>query len=116
MKPFLNRLARFKVISWLFGASALFVISGTLWAYAALRGVRGPLILHYSSASGIGEIGGLWGLLKMGVAGLLVVIVNFFLALELEERDSFFGRFVAATTVLLSVLIFIGFAAIISVN
>ena len=44
------------------------------------------------------------------------VIVNFFLALELEARDWFLGKIVAAATLVLSVLIFIAFAAIISVN
>ena len=52
----------------------------------------------------------------MGFLGVAVVFMNFFLATDLEDRDWFLGKFTAAATLGFAALIFIGFAAIISVN
>lgn len=105
-----------RIVSGIFLASFIFVLGGTLWAYFALRGVSGPLILHFNNLAGINQIGGLAELIWMGVTGLTIVVISFRVALELEARDWFLGKLLAATTLLVGILIFIGFAAIISVN
>jgi hypothetical protein len=44
------------------------------------------------------------------------VIVDFFIALDLEARDNVLGKIVAAVTLIMAVLLFLAFAAIINVN
>ena len=116
MQAFLRKLLRFRVTSALFLVSLILVLGSSLWAYGALRKIHGPIIVHFSSLGGIDQIGEIWDLLRIGVLGLVVISINFFIAFELEERDWFLGKLTAAVTVFLSLLIFIGFAAIISVN
>lgn len=87
-----------------------------MWAYSALRDVQGPLIIHFNNFVGINQIGSLTVLLGVGAVGAVAVLINFFIALELEARDRFLGKLVVAATLLFSILLFISFAAIISVN
>lgn len=90
---------------------------GTVWAYYALRRVGGtPLILHFDDLSGITSVGSLGTLLFMGMFSIGIVIVNYFIALELDLRDRFLGKFAAAITFVFALLIFLAFAAIINVN
>jgi len=111
-----EKIAKFKITSALFGASFALILGGTLWAYGALRSVKGLLILHYSNTSGIDYIGSFEELFKISAIGAIAICMNFILALELEERDMFLARLLAGASVFIGLLIFIGFAAIISVN
>jgi len=111
-----KKILKAKLLSAIFAASLGFVVGGSIWAYAMLRGVPGPIILHFNNISGISSIGSVFDLFLISITAAAMVIVNFFLALELEARDWFLGKIVAAATLVLSVLIFIAFAAIISVN
>ncbi len=111
-----QKVAKFKVIGFIFLASLLFVLGGTIWAYFALRGIVPPLIIHFNDLVGINQIGSVIDLLMVGGTGVIFVLINFLLALELEERDIFGGKILAAATLFFAILIFIGFAAIISVN
>ncbi len=85
-------------------------------AYFALRDVSPPLIVHFNNALGINQIGGLKDLAAVAVFGLVALIFDFLLSLELDERDPFLGKLTAAVGLFLAILIFIGFSAIISVN
>jgi hypothetical protein len=76
----------------------------------------GPLILHFNDTIGITAIGSFASLLLMGILGMVIVIVNFFVALGLEARDKVLGKIVAVMTLVLAVLLFLAFAAIIKVN
>lgn len=105
-----------KVMGAAFLASALFVVGGWAWAYAVLRNTTQPLIIHFNSEQGITRIGNFADLTAIGILGIVIVIVNCPLAFNLEERDRFLGKLVTAATLFLSILIFIGFAAIINVN
>lgn len=99
-----------------FGLSLSLVAGGWLWAWLYLRKIEQTLILHFNSLSGINLVGGVRELAGFGILALVVVAVNFVLALALEERDWFLGKLLAAATLAFAALIFIGFAAIISVN
>lgn len=112
----LRRISRSKVLSAVFLTSFGLVSAATIWAYVATKGVGGPIVVHFNNVSGINQIGTFIDLLLVGITAAIAVIVNFFLALELEKRDWFLGKIVAAVTLFLSILIFIAFAAIISVN
>ena len=104
------------MVSGIFAVSLLFVLGGWLWAYLTLRKIAEPLILHFNSISGITQIGNLRDIANIAVLGLITIFVDFWLAIELEERDRFLGKLLAAGGLFLSILIFIGFAAIIGVN
>jgi len=112
----LGKILKFRLVSVLSAASLAFVLGGSVWAYFALRGTSTPLVLHFNDISGISQIGGIGDLLWFGATGLVVVLVNFFVALELEARDWFWGKLLATATLVFALLLFIGFAAIISVN
>jgi len=96
--------------------SAVLVIGGWLWAFLKLREIETPVVIFYNSVQGVTRSGEVGEFLKVLVFGLLVILINFFISAELEERSRFWGRLGSVFTVFLSVLIFIYFAAIISVN
>ena len=97
--------------------SLVFVASGFIWAEVALRAIQnGPLILHFDDIQGITAIGGLGRFDFIGVMGLAIVILNYLIALELDRRDAFLGKLASVVTLIFALLLFIGFAAIISVN
>lgn len=107
---------RYKEIILEFTLSALFVSGGAVWAYFALRGIKEPLILHFSSYTGINQIGTLSNLLGVAWTGAVIVALNAMIASALELRHKPLARAVGLTTIFLSALLFIGFVAIISVN
>lgn len=97
-------------------AGAAFVVGGAAWAYVRLKDIPVYLILHYSRDAGIDHSGSLLDVLGMVSFGGLVVLVNTLLAYRLDERSWLLGKLVAAGTVIVTGLIFIGIAAIISAN
>lgn len=109
-------ILKFRAISSIFLFNFALVLGGTLWAYFSFRNASGPVIIHFNNLTGINVIGSYWSLISFGATGLVIIFINFIIAIELEERDRFLGKLVTATTVLLSSLIFIALAAIISVN
>jgi len=111
-----KKAAKFRIVSAAFALCFLFVAGGWLWAYIAFRNINQPLILHFNNYAGITRIGDLADLTYPGILGLVVIFINFLIAFNLEERDWFLGKLMAAATLSFSILIFIGFAAIISVN
>ncbi len=111
-----KKFVRFKAVSSVFLLSFLFVIGGWLWAFFALRNISQPLIIHFNNFLGITQIGGLNDLTVVALFGAISLILDFLLALELEERDWFLGKLTAAFGLFFSILLFIGFVAIISVN
>ncbi|MDO8536789.1 MAG: hypothetical protein Q7R94_00915 [bacterium] len=110
-----KKVVKFRSISFIFLTSFLLIAGGCLWAYIVLHNSSVPLILHFNDM-GINQIGSFWEILWIGITGIVMAIINFGIALELEERDWFWGKVLAAGTLLLGVLIFAGLAAIISVN
>ncbi len=113
MKQFFGKL-RLNLL--IFIVALIFVLAGWFWSYLALREATLPLILHFSNFSGINQVGYVWDLSKVALFGTVVVALNFLITRELEKRDRFLSRLTSAVTLFLGILIFIYFAAIISVN
>lgn len=111
-----ERLIRQKIVGISFLAGFLLIAGGFLWSFLSLRGLAEPFIIHWNAARGINQIGGLMDLIIMGAFGELVIIANFFIALELDVRDRFLGKLVAAATLFFAFLLFLTFRAIIAVN
>ena len=98
-------------------ASFVFVVGGLFWMLGAFTdAASGPFILHFNDMNGITATGTFMDLLLMGILGLAIVIMNFFVALELEGRDAVLGKIVATMTLIFAILLFLAFAAIIKVN
>ena len=113
----IKKVSTYRLVGLLSLASFLFAAGGFFWAVAALSGsASGPLILHFNDMQGITSIGDFNGLLLMGILGLVIVITNFFIALDLESRDNVLGKIVAVITLIMAILLFLAFAAIIKVN
>jgi len=111
-----GKIVKFKTVSLLCLIGVVFIAGGTLWAYYALRGASGLLIVHHNNIQAINNVGRAEDVVKIGMTGLVAAILDFFIALELETRDKILGKVVAAACLFSGILIFIGFAAIISVN
>lgn len=112
----MEKIFKYKIPNFAFFVSLASILGGWLWAFFALRKVTTPLIILFDSTTGINQVGYAADLTRVGIFGLLVVIVNFLISIELERRIPFWGRLTSFITIFLGILIFIYFAAIISVN
>jgi hypothetical protein len=118
MKPLSQKFLEHRVVTSLFGVALVFVLGGFLWAVIALMPIAHsiPLILRFNDVDGITNVGGMGQIIFMGFFGVLVVGMNYAIALEFDVRRPFFGKFLAGMTLAFAVLLFLAFAAIISVN
>lgn len=103
--------------------SLAFVVGGFFWAYGKLSGENmvwnggaGPFILHFDNINGITATGNFGQIVLMGVLGAIMVILNFLVAMALEERDHIIARVMTGATLLMAVLLFLSFIAILNVN
>jgi hypothetical protein len=113
----IEKVKKYRLVSLLSLASFAFAVGGFFWALGALGGAAsGPLILHFNDMQGITSIGSFGNILWMGALGIAIVVINFFIALDLEARDNVLGKIVAAMTLAMAILLFLAFAAIIKVN
>ena len=109
---------RHKFVVVLSFVSFLLSLGGFLWAIVVLRGASRvtPLILHFNDVQGITQTGGMDLLIFMGIVGAIITATNGLLALAFDERDAAIGKFIAILNLVFSILLFIAFASIISVN
>lgn len=113
----IKKIVRHRLVSLLSLASLAFAAGGFFWALGALQDISsGPVILHFNDMQGITSIGNVWSIVLMGVLGISIVIMDFFVALELDMRDGVLGKIVATMTLVMAILLFLAFAAIIKVN
>lgn len=115
LDTFVERAKRYPLIGMLCGSAFVIILLAQGLALFFLRGESDTLVLRFTK-SGIDQFGNLWQLEGYGLIGLVVVAMNYCIAIELEERDWFWGKFVAAVTLGLAILLFVAFRAIISVN
>ena len=113
----IKKISQYRLVSLLSLASLAFSAGGFFWALGALSGsMSGPVILHFNDMQGITHVGTFTDIILMGVLGIIVVVIDFFVALDLEARDNVLGKIVAVTTLVMAILLFLSFAAIINVN
>ena len=113
----IDKIKKYRLVSLFSLASLAFAAGGFFWAFGALQGATSNLlILHFNDMAGITNIGSFGDIVMMGILGIAMVIVNFFVALGLEERDNVLGKIVAVVTLVMAILLFLAFAAIIKVN
>ncbi|HVN26127.1 MAG TPA: hypothetical protein VMT99_00535 [Candidatus Paceibacterota bacterium] len=113
----LQKAIRYRAVSGLALLSLVFVAGGSAWAYASLLASgTGPYIMHFNDMTGITSVGDATPVAFAGVLGVIVVLMNFFIALEFEQRDGFLGKVLAGGTLIFAVLLFLACAAILNVN
>ena len=119
----IGKIARHRSISIIFLLSFLLVVGGFFWAYGKLSGEAmvwnegaGPFILHFNLFDGITATGDFSGIVSMGVLGAVIVILNFFIGMALEERDRTLSLAFAGATLAMAILLFLSFVAILNVN
>jgi hypothetical protein len=111
-----EKIKKYKLVSGLLAASAVFVFAGFLRTVISLERMSGPFILHFNDLNGITAAGGMGTMIFAGLFGIAAVLINGCLAIALEDRSPFFGKLTAVLTLVFAVLLFIAFAAILSVN
>jgi hypothetical protein len=116
MSSFWDKLAQHRVVAILGAISLAFTGGGWLWAWLVLKDKTYSLSLHWNNLVHVNQTGDIADLTGFGAFALLVVLTDFAVAVELDQKDWFWGKFLAAGTLAFALLIFIGFAAIISVN
>ncbi|MFA6354493.1 MAG: hypothetical protein WCX12_02300 [Candidatus Paceibacterota bacterium] len=116
MKKKIREIFKYRVHNLAFLAAVVLVFGGWLWAFIALKDVKQDIIINFESLEEINGVGSFADLSKVGFFGLIVTLINFLIATELEKRDRFWGRFTAGAMVFVGALIFIYFVAIILVN
>jgi len=112
----IEKIMKYKAVSVAGLAAVALALGGFFWAYFGLRHAGGPIVLHFNDMDGVTETGTLWIIVLMGFSGVIITVVNFFIAIELEQRDRFLGKVVAVASVLFAVLLFLALTAILSVN
>jgi hypothetical protein len=112
----LEKIKKYRLVGGLLAVSIGLVIAGFLWAMLSLTRGNGLFILHFNDFQKITAISGTGLVVFMGIFGIVAVLLNGCLALEFEGRNPFFGKLTAVLTLAFAVLLFISFAAILSVN
>ena len=112
----IQKFIQFKITSSAFLVSLTLVLSGWLWAYFSLKSIPSPYVLGFAKNLGVTKLGDLQDLSAAGAVAMISVLLNFMLAFELETKSKFLAKLLTFSTLTFAALIFIGFAAIISVN
>ena len=107
---------RDKFIIFPFVTSLAILIAGFLIAYSNLAEIQNLLIIHFDSFRGIdflGDKNDVFGILGMGV---VVLIINSFLANAFYWKERFLSYLLSFSTAVFSLLLLIAVLAIISIN
>jgi hypothetical protein len=107
---------RARVLVVLYFLSALFEAVTLFLILFFLRPSAGPFILHFDPFVGINVMGTIGAIYRLYLTSIFLVVLNFVLASFLARRAPFFGHLLAATALLIAILIFIYIGVIISVN
>lgn len=112
----IKELLRYK---WLLGsclASIVLVVGGFVFGYAVLSKISQPIVIHFNDYVGINQIGNTRNLVFVGVLGLVMVVIDSWIAFTLVKREPFLGNIFGGMTLFLALLLFMGIMAIINVN
>lgn len=96
--------------------SVALVLAGWLWAYVVLGDLDAPIIIHFTNTSGIDRIGTFSELNEIAFLGMLMVLIDSIITFVLWDRNRALAIYSLIFGLVLALLIFISFAAIISVN
>ncbi len=109
-------LARVRIPLLLSSVGVCFVLLALLWAWVAFHRIGGTVVISFTNEMGILRVGTPGVLYGTAFVALVALAINSFLVAALLKRDNFLAGFLGVATLFLGFLIFVGFAAIISVN
>lgn len=112
----MKQIFRYRGVSAYFMIGLVLVLGGWVWAYEALKAIHQTLIIHFNNYAGIDQVGSVANLIPIGVFGIVLTFVNWFISLSLMRTAPTLGKVMTFITLFFDVLIFIVFAAIIGVN
>lgn len=105
------------------GANRFFLVLGVvsnvvswLLVVSKMLDLPEPIILHYNAYFGIDMPGPKKLAFLYPSAGLIIILVNFFLGMHLSKKDLIASRLIAATSLLFNLLVNTAIAALIYVN
>ncbi|MFA5084519.1 MAG: hypothetical protein WC475_04055 [Candidatus Paceibacterota bacterium] len=111
MKIFRNK--NFIVI---FGLSLGFLVLAAGVAFVRLAEIKTPLIIHFDAFKGIDFLGDRFDVSSILIVALVIVLINFFLAEFIFDRQRFLSFVFAYVSLAMSALTFIATVVIISIN
>jgi len=98
------------------GMSLLILLLAIMIFYATLGSITTPLIIHFDSYRGIDIVGGRAEVYAILILGLILILINLFLAEFIYKRERFLSYIFAFASLLISTLILMAISVIISVN
>ena len=78
--------------------------------------VNRPIVMHFDDINGITQMGAFNDIIFITITGIIVTIINFFIALEIRKKDVFLAKIISIASILFAVLLFIAFTAILTMN
>lgn len=93
-----------------------FLILAAGVAYIRLAEIKTPLIIHFDAFKGIDFLGDRFDVFNILIVALVIVLINFFLAEFIFDRQRFLSFVFAYISLAASALTLIAIAVIISVN
>lgn len=105
---------KFLIIFWISGF--ILLILGFILSFLKFYNYPSQFITRYSNNLGIISVGGMFHLILIFISGIIIFLINLILAKKFEEKDIFWGKFIAFVNFFICLLIFIYFIAIINVN
>lgn len=116
MIKIINWIKKNKFLSLFSSVSLILLFLGFIFSFLKFKDYHSQFIIKYSNNLGIIFVGGIYELILIFITGIIIFLMNFILAKKFEERDKFFGKFIAVFNFVICLLIFIYFIAIINVN
>lgn len=98
------------------GLSFFLLILASVIFYSGTGLSKGPLILHFDAYQGIDFLGNRSQVFQIILAVFVILLINFFLANFLYNRDRFLSYVFAFVSLEISILILILISVIIAVN
>jgi hypothetical protein len=112
----LSRLARDRYFSVAIGLSFLILIIASAIFYVRVEPTDKPLILHFDSYRGIDFLGSRAQVFGIILSVFVLLLINFFLARLLYDRERLLSYIFVFASLLLSILILMAVSVIISAN
>lgn len=89
-----------------------------LWGYliSSIRSEAGQIFLHYNIIFGVDLVGDWWKIYFLPLAGVLVILLNYFFSLTLYLVDKFLARLMSGWVLFFHLFLMIGIILLVRLN
>ncbi len=112
----LSKIIKDKYLRVIGGMSLFILLLALMIFYVTLGSTTTPLIIHFDAYKGIDLIGGRLEVFGILLLGLMITLINLFLAGFIYKRERFLSYIFAFASLGLSILILMAISVIIYVN